>query len=203
MQVTKITLSPEELSVVNDTDFFHLKHDAMQKILELFGELEATLKTDELFKAVHYESLEKKTGRIFRGENYRKLPYMVLDYPKLFSADNMLTYRCMFWWGNEFSFTLHLQGRAWEKYRPLIEKNVFSLLNQEVYFCVHQSPWQYYFAEDNYLLLDKLVKEPVTFDTMLAQREFIKFSRKIPVADYKNAINYGMETFRLFFGLLL
>jgi hypothetical protein len=164
--------------------------------------LERTLKQGHLLHELHFDNLEKTTGKIFRGENYRKLPYVVLDYPKLFSADNVLTFRSMFWWGNEFSFTLHLQGQALEKYRPAIEKNIHSLLNHGVYFCVHQSPWQYYFANDNYILLDELYKEEKQFSTTLAQKPFIKLSRKIPVNDYEEVIDYGVETFRLLIPML-
>jgi len=202
MQVSKITLSEEEINVLKDANFFHLKHDATQKILELFGDLERTLKAGSLLHDLHFENLEKTTGKIFRGENYRKLPYVVLDYPKLFSADNVLAFRTMFWWGNEFSFTLHLQGQALDKYRETIQRNISSLLNKEFYFCIHTSPWQYYFADDNYILLDELFKNETQLSELLAQKPFIKLSRKIPVKDYDKVIEYGMETFRLLFTLL-
>src|SRR5205085_6167099 len=135
------------------------KHNATQKILELFGDLERTLKAEDLLHELHFDNLEKTTGKIFRGENYRKLPYVVLDYPKLFSADNVLAFRTMFWWGNEFSFTLHLQGRALDKFRAAIEKNIHTLQHKQFYFCVNDSPWQYSFTADNYLPLDELLSD--------------------------------------------
>jgi hypothetical protein len=111
-QGTKITFSEAELQAILQPDFFYIKHSATQKVMELFGETERMLRDS----IVQYPSLSQHTNvvspKIFRGENYKKLPYIVLDYPRTFSAENIFAYRTMFWWGKEFSFTLHLQHAA-------------------------------------------------------------------------------------------
>jgi len=48
--------------------------------------------------------------KISRGENYLGLPYLVLDYPRLFRPDAVLAIRTFFWWGHFFSSTLQLSG---------------------------------------------------------------------------------------------
>jgi hypothetical protein len=201
MQVTKIAFSDEEMEAVLNSRFFLVKHDVMKKVMDIFAQLESELKKEIVFQDIQYDNLQKETGKIFRGENYKNLPYMVLDYPKLFSADNVLTFRTMFWWGREFSFTLHLQGRALERFYPKIESNISQLLKKDFYFCINQSPWQYSFTEDNYLLLDDLYHKK-DFHSTVASREFIKMSRKLPIAEYGRTIEYGTETFKLVMGLL-
>ena len=88
-QVTKITFSEAELNAILQPDFFYIKHAAMQKVMELLAETERTLR--EII--VEYPFLSAHTSidspKIFKGENYRKLPYMVLDYPRKFSAENI------------------------------------------------------------------------------------------------------------------
>jgi hypothetical protein len=202
MQVTKMDFSDEEMDTMLNADFFRIKHVVIQKVYELFGELESILKAEPLLKQIQFENLETVSGKIFKGENYRKLPYVLLDYPKLFSADNIFSFRSMFWWGNEFSFTLHLQGQALEKHRAQLEKNLESIQGREFYFCVNNSPWQYSFSDDNYVLLDKLYENKKEVNSIIASKEFIKLSRRIPLKEYDKAIHYGAETFRLAIGLL-
>jgi len=199
MQVTKITFSEEEMRAMLNARFFEVKKDVMQRVMELFAVLERNLKAEIAQLEVQFDSLETQTGKIFKGESYRNLPYIVLDYPKLFSADNVFTFRSMFWWGNEFSFTLHLQGRALEKLYPGIQKNINVLLNKGVYFCLNHTPWQYAFTKDNYVPLEEVIH--AAFPENLS-REFIKLSRKIPLAEYNKAAVYGMETFILLRELL-
>jgi hypothetical protein len=202
MQVTKIAFSEEEMKAMLSADFFHIKHEAIRKIFELFGELEQRLRTEPSLKELQLENVETRSGKIFKGENYRKLPYVLLDYPRLFTADNVFSFRSMFWWGNEFSFTLHLQGQELEKFRFRIKKNIERVLGQGFYFCINKSPWEYVFTQDNYILLDELYENPEGFNPLISSKEFIKLSRRIPLKEYDNVINYGVETFKLALNLL-
>ena len=118
MQVNNLRFNQEELDALENSRFFHVKHAAMLKLSTLFAELETHLQnTVTDLEKRHHEILKSGKGRIFRGENYKLLPYMVLDYPRQFSKESIFTFRSMFWWGNGFSFTLHLQGHAWEHFR--------------------------------------------------------------------------------------
>ncbi|MDB5251336.1 MAG: hypothetical protein JWP27_505 [Flaviaesturariibacter sp.] len=89
--------------------------------------------------------------KISKGENYGGLPYLVLDYPRQFDSLNILAVRTMFWWGHEFSSTLHLAGRYKEDMQPSIEAS-YALLARKGYFIgVSEDPWQHHFDEENYL----------------------------------------------------
>lgn len=107
---TKIHLSAEEAGLIDNTEFILTKHRIIKKVYYLFGEINGMMKT-ELAGFDHLpESLRQYSGKISRGENYRLLPYILLDYPSYFSKNTIFAVRTMFWWGHFFSVTLHLSG---------------------------------------------------------------------------------------------
>jgi hypothetical protein len=182
---------------MEDQHFFLLKHAATLKIIGRFGLLEQELKKKFENTRLAASGISFLAGKIFRGENYRQFPYIVLDYPRLFSTKSIFAFRTMFWWGHEFSFTLHLQGEALRQYRQEILDNFDILKGNEVYYCVHNSPWHYHFGADNYRLLDGESER-----AGITSRSFIKLSRKIPVSAHDNLIPEGLATFSLFLKLL-
>ena len=194
-QGTKITFSDAELDAIIQPDFFYIKYSAMQKVMELLSETERTLR--EII--VQYPIIKAHTNiespKIFRGENYRKLPYMVLDYPRAFSAENIFAFRTMFWWGKEFSFTLHLQHASMEHFRNAIVKNISSLEGKQFYYSVYKTPWEYHFEEDNYKALEEFLEDP-GFASVLQSAHFIKLSRKIPIQDFELVPGYAGETLK-------
>jgi hypothetical protein len=196
-QGTKITFSEEELEAIARPDFFYIKHAALQKVIDLLGETERTLRNIILPFGQLQSHTDTASPKIFRGENYRLLPYAVLDYPRKFSTETVFAFRTMFWWGKEFSHTLHLQGAACELFKKNIALNVDSLGGKGFYYCVHKSPWQYYFEADNYVALDEMKNDRLKDD--LLSKDFIKLSRKTAISDFNRVPEQAAETL----GLLL
>ena len=103
----------------------------------------------------------------------------------------------MFWWGNGFSFTLHLQGKAFHKLCSTIEHNLKLLVNLGVFVCVNkESPWEYHYAEENYQPLEEWLKKNESVN--LKQKEFVKFSRRLDLENYSQVTEFGTETWLLF-----
>jgi len=119
------------------------------------------------------DELNLTSGKISRGENYQLLPYLVLDCPTFFSKDDIFAYRTMFWWGHFFSFTLHLQGKYLEKYRPSLVKNIDLFDPETTYLSVGPTPWEYHYDPDNYLPISKINSSDVL------NFSFVKISRQI------------------------
>jgi hypothetical protein len=146
-------LTEKELLILQDKDFLLTKAAVLQKITEL---LEDT--REEIKRCVENSNFSFPDGtglldgKTSRGENYKNLPYMVLDYPALFSKNSIFAYRTMFWWGNFFSATLHLEGIALDDYRNSIRLNLDEIFNKDVFIGVGDTPWQYHYEEDNYSL---------------------------------------------------
>ncbi len=205
VQDTKLTFSEEEMDAMQNSRFFFVKNDVTQKVTQLFGDLE-----NELMKSVSdfpfLSSAEwqiKAKGKIFRGENYRLMPYLILDCPRVFNTETVFAFRSMFRWGHEFTFTLHLQGLALELSRKKIGQYISDLNRLQYYVCVNDTPWEYTFDKDNYVLLDEMTEHRSDeLKKIISTGNFLKLSRKLGLKDFSHAVSYGVETFEKLMKLL-
>ena len=195
----KISFSQKELSVLTNTSFLLSKAKAANKLNKLLGSAKNAIEK-EIKKNDLPEGVDTTAGKISKGENYLQLPYMVLDFPKLFSQDSVFAIRTMFWWGKHFSITLHLQGKALEQYRKTIIENAESLKKKKIYFCVNDDPWQYHFEKDNFIFQDKISEKELL--KLLKEKSFLKFSRKMKIENYKVLLPFVKESTGLFVSLL-
>jgi hypothetical protein len=207
------TFSPAELLALHNTKFFSVKASATEKIQHLLCAIRDSIKTEIKNRNIIFSAeVDSTNGKISRGENYLGLPYLVLDYPKYFSAKSIYACRTLFWWGNFFSFTVHLQGRALEKWREGFHhaialkqgtlRSVASIEKKEnpsvkpertVYICVNETPWHYHYGKDNYLPIAKL--SGTELSELLLKKEFVKLSICIPLEDHKELIRFATESF--------
>ena len=184
-----------ELKTIHNKNFFFVKTAATQKIHLLFTEVRDEIKNViEKEKIIFPKEVDSQKGKIFRGENYLNLPYLVLDYPKFFSKDSVFSFRTMFWWGNFFSFTLHMQGKALNDRRNILLKNISSLKKKNIYICVNSNPWQYHYQKDNYLAIDKLSNSELK--KLIFEKEFLKLSRKISIMNHKHVVKFSRKSFQ-------
>jgi hypothetical protein len=194
VQVNKFNFSEEEERAINERAFFLLKSSAAQKVMDLFGTMEREMKNRIAELNIDVKDLNISSGKIFRGENYKLYPYILLDYPRLFSKQSVFAFRSMFWWGHEFSFTLHLGGEALNQYRETLVKNFDLLKGKDAYFCINETPWQYDFNKTNYLPVEEINE----ISREVLNKPFIKLSRKLPVESHENVYDYSIETLLLF-----
>ena len=136
------------------------------------------------------------TAKISRGENYKGLPYLVLDYPSVFTKNNILAFRTMFYWGNFFSITLHLQGDYLTLNRDVLHSKIAQLQALELFISTGNSPWQYHYSSDNYLPIAPLDKEKFFTDS------FIKLSQRIPLNEYASLPDKAASFVRTFLEFL-
>lgn len=190
-------ITHKELNILQDTDFLLTKSIVLEKIYKLLEDTRA-----ELIKCVKNtnfsfpDGTDIVTGKISRGENYKNLPYMVLDYPTLFTNESSFAFRTMFWWGNFFSSTLHLEGKALDKYGKTIVDNIDKLLNKNIYIGVGETPWQYHYGEDNYLPLTKDHKNAISYC------EFLKLSKKISLTRWEKLPKFAFDFLNLMLSIL-
>ncbi len=137
-----------------------------------------------------------KGGKISKGENYKGLPYLVLDYPRKFKTQDIFAYRVMFWWGHYFSATLLLGHMDLMKYRETIVDQLEKLHNQNVFFCVNDSPWEHHFQKDNYVKIDRLGRQEI--NNFLVDHQFIKLSKKLDLDKWELLPQFAVESLILF-----
>lgn len=194
-------LNDYELAIIHDTKFLITKFEVITKITSLLDTLNRRLSENiHQYSSILSPELLRSTGKISRGENYRQLPYLVLDAPRHFNRHDLMVFRSMFWWGHEFSFTLHLQGSYLHQYLAALLSHIHTIQQQDVYICVNSSPWEYHFDEDNYVPASSLKPEAIMEHAR--QFDFIKISRTLTLEDIAQGPAFGWETFELYMGWL-
>ncbi|HXB45527.1 MAG TPA: hypothetical protein VNV85_15785, partial [Puia sp.] len=152
MRETKIKLSEDELLLMQNAGVILTKNAIIQKITSLFGVIAEEMKT-EVAKILLPPTIQIATPKISRGENYKGLPYVILDYPRVFTKENIFAVRTMFWWGHYFSMTLHLSGDFKEMFYRSIKRNISYLAEKNFSICISLNQWQHELEEDNYISL--------------------------------------------------
>lgn len=194
MSGTKIQLSSFETELVQNSEWILTKRGIIDKVYLLFGNLSQQYvplidKTDLPL------AIKSSTAKISKGENYHGLPYVVLDYPRVFDKENTFAVRTLFWWGNYFSSTFHLKGQYKEAFLPNIKDN-YPLLAETGYFIgTGEDEWDFRFTENNFKAINQLSAEE--WNTMLQTNSFTKLSIKIPLTKWDEATNELHRHFQL------
>jgi hypothetical protein len=152
MDQTKITLSEQEHRLMMDPLVILTKNRVIEKVYELFGGCSRACMP--LF------TLHPEVGlippKIAKGEAYKGLPYVMLDYPRYFTSQDVLAIRTFFWWGNYIAVTLHVKGRFMSYYHHAVLDH-FELFKAEGYLLsVGDDEWDHDLTGKGYLPLSKM-----------------------------------------------
>jgi hypothetical protein len=194
MDTTKIRLSPEEASLVTKADWILTKNGIIEKAKQLLAALQR--EQQSILASVKEQLPVEITGtspKISKGENYKGLPYLVLDYPRYFNKKDVCAIRTLFWWGNFFSTTLHLSGDCKNRYIQNINASFEFLKNNDFSICINTDEWEHHFEITNYLPLHAL--NAMAFQEITMQGAFIKLSKKISLTEWDEAGENLLETF--------
>jgi hypothetical protein len=141
MENANLQLSPEEMLLVMQPGWILTKNSIIKKVVGLFAAL-----------SNEYRGLLQSpiSPKISKGENYQGLPYVMLDYPRLFGREDVLAVRTFFWWGHAFSVTLHLKGEYLQRYRPLLRRGWAVLAEAGFHVGVSDDEWRHEHVPENY-----------------------------------------------------
>lgn len=179
---TKLTLSDNELSLVKNTGWILTKQVIIDKVFALFSDsvpaIKSTIVDLQGMPTVPANSVPK----IFKGENYMQLPYVIMDYPRCFEKEDIFAIRTMFWWGNFFSVTLHLSGQ----YKS-VGKDIFFMKDSPgmdgLYVGVNEDQWQHHFDEGNFIPFRQLTL-PDRIDHF-KEKNFVKLALKFSLDEWE------------------
>src|SRR5688572_22112058 len=180
MMPTKIQLLPAEMELVATPDIILTKNAILQKIKSFLEALQIKqLEIINRYSSKFPEEVLKISPKISRGENYKGLPWLVLDNPRHFQHNNIFAIRTMFWWGNFFSITLHLSG----KYKSdLLRKNLGSislLKKNEFYIYTGQKEWEHDFDPASYKKISAATIDEL--EKIFTENNFLKLAVKFPI----------------------
>ncbi len=198
MEETKIQLSEEELLLMQNSDWILTKNNIIEKISLGFGNLvvEMQQKIAE-YQVMHDKNITAGSPKISRGEKYLALPYVILDYPRIFGKEEILAIRTLFWWGNYCSITLHVKG-AWKE--VVLQKMIVhsdQLVKNEFYVSFSGNEWSHNISDTDYIKLQYLSQEEIL--QRLPAAGFLKLASKVAIGPW---VNMEKRLFELFMHLL-
>jgi hypothetical protein len=197
--MTKIQLSAEEMKLVTNSGWILTKHRIIEKVYHLFGNLseQMQLYLQERSSLLAGEVL-RLPPKISKGEQYEALPYVVLDYPRLFSKEDVFAVRSFFWWGNYFSITLHLKGKFQLQCCKKITAAIAEKKLQEHYFSFSGNEFSFNLDGKNYFLINNTNEDRYK---KMEQQPFLKISCKISFEHWDTAEQRLMQSFQHFIAL--
>lgn len=180
IQQTKIQFLPAEMELVSSPDIILTKNAILQKIKSFFEEVQ--MKQQDILKKYSSQLLEeviKISPKISRGENYKGLPWLVLDNPRHFQHNNIFAIRTMFWWGNFFSITLHVSGNNKNDLLKNLTQNASLLAKNDFYIYNGTKEWEHDIDPDSYKKLSGINEDEL--QKIISTNSFLKLAVKFTV----------------------
>lgn len=193
----KIRLSEEEIQLVSNSEWILTKNRILEKIKGLLLEV-LNQQQDFLLKnpGPLPASLSHTPPKISRGENYRGLPWLVLDHPRHFSKPDVFAIRTLFWWGQFFSVTLHLSGTYKQQMVDTLVERAGLLAAAGCFYCINEDEWEHHLEPDNYIPLRDT--DPQERATLLRSKHFLKLCLVIPLSEWEKVQQHLFAAFELF-----
>ena len=196
IQQTKIQFLPAEMELVSSPDIILTKNAILQKIKSFFEEVQ--MKQQDVLKKYSSqlpEEVLKISPKISRGENYKGLPWLVLDNPRYFQHNNIFAIRTMFWWGNFFSITLHVSGNNKNDLLKNLTDNVSILEKNDFYIYNGAKEWEHDIDPDSYKKLSAINEDDL--QKISAANSFLKIAVKFTVESLKTVEDKLLRNYEL------
>jgi hypothetical protein len=200
MDMAKIRLSEEEYDLVQNADWLLTKNRIITKVYNLFGFLAESIKTSFEGEAWD-EDVFRLHAKISRGENYKGLPYVMLDYPRYFGKQDRFAVRNFFWWGNFFSTTIHLKGVYQFDFAEKIATHLQELREQEFFISTGTDEWRHDFESDSYTSLSRYSEDAIL--DKLKNDPFCKIAKRLSLKQFNEAYEHLENSSRLVMGVMI
>lgn len=186
-----LRLSSEERQLLLDEGFILTKRSILSKTEKLFGDLSEVFRQQVLEKNMHNKDFMQFTPKLARGENYKGLPWVMLDYPRLFTKTDICAIRCFFWWGHYCSITLHLSGYYQERYQARVFDFLQDDKDRDWMFSVAKDPWQHEISDAHYHSGDQV--QELLNEWQLSP--YLKIAKKIPLTQWDQLDDFFTENY--------
>ncbi|MBS1730788.1 MAG: hypothetical protein JSS67_08420 [Bacteroidetes bacterium] len=197
--MANIKLSAAETELAANKEILLLKNEIIEKIKIFFGELSHEYRL-EIKKYLYQFPIPVSLDfqKISRGENHEGFPYIMLDFPAIFSHENVFAIRSFFWWGNFCSITLHLKGIYKTLYVPKILAATESK-NWMISMSGHE--WMHSLEKNHYRYLAQCEMDDPHFISNL-EKPFFKLARKMDLNDWRKMPQFFKENFECILKML-
>lgn len=194
MSGAKIQLSYLEKELVQNSDWILTKRSIITKVAALFGDLSETY-TEIINGSLLPAEIKSIAPKISRGENYHGLPYVVLDYPRVFDKQNIFAIRTLFWWGNFFSISFQMKGKYRKQFINAILSHYQQVASAGYSVCISNDEWDFRFTETNFKPVNELSFGQ--WESIMSSNTFSKISVKVPLAHWEKIPDELINFFKL------
>lgn len=176
---TKVMLSSAEQNAVKNPEYILTKNRVISKVYDLFGLLADNYKLLNAKMQIP-QNILLKDPKISRGENYQALPYVMLDYPRIFDQKDTCAIRSFFWWGHYFSITIHLKGR----YQPCINLDKLKNTSNQWLYITGDEEWEHHLHQGNTQILNaKNIKQ---IQKLHSAKTVCRIAQKMDLDNWEN-----------------
>jgi hypothetical protein len=193
--------SAEEIDLMGDGELLLAKRKIISKMADRFSVVEGKFRQIMLRESGLHLPPDTlvKAGKVSRGENYKGLPYLVLDYPRLMTRHDVLNIRLLFWWGHYFTLSLHVAGGFWQEKKPNILKNIGALTFEKIRFQVDGSPWENDIFSGHF---QDLNPSDSVQTLSIEKSTFLRLSYHLPLNETPNLDEFATKGFKKFMSIL-
>ncbi len=192
-----LVFTDDEINIVTNADFLIQKRLISEKIVSYLSVLSNDIEQLLLqFKSGLPEEVITYKPKISRGENYEHLPYIILDYPRVFTPEHVFAFRTLFHWANNFSCTVQLSGKYLQAFRSSI--NAFLLSGNNFYVGINDDEWQHHFRPDNYCNVNKVIADEKLLKQVLTNQHYFKAAVKFTLKDSEKVNNGAINFYKHF-----
>lgn len=150
MERSKLEFSPQQLSLLHDASVWNAKRELIDGVSAWMGNTLERLKQHHQVVFGSLVPAPALNGKITRGENYNGFPYVLLDYPNLFSKEEIVAARNLVWFGNGFHCTLHIKGTTTTKALSRLHAS------PNILICVADNEWIHHINERDWISCNAL-----------------------------------------------
>jgi hypothetical protein len=188
LRKSSIKLTKEEFGLMICGDYPKIKQRVIGKMCQRFDLLGALL-AEKLAAPASLTEPWKVAFKTTRGENYRLLPYTVLDFPRIKGPDFALCCRTMFWWGKYFSLNVILRTDIPDTGAFVRNLKAGGLKKVRVYH--GNDLWEQDLGHVDFMKLKNL--DETTFVELMSNRRYIKICRKVSFAEMDQLETIALE----------
>lgn len=191
--MANIKLSVAEYELAGNKEILLLKNEIIQKVKIFFGHL-CTDYRNEIHSCQSnlITPLSLDFQKISRGENHEGLPFVILDFPAIFSKEEVFAVRTLFWWGNFCSITLHLKGKYKNAYMPKI---LAAKQSDDWLIGMSGNEWEHSIEKNHYELLRNCDRKNENFQMNL-QKPFFKIAKKMDLSNWDVMPDFFKKNFQ-------
>lgn len=187
-------LTAEEAAIVFTPQVIALKNRAIEKVMLLMGQLQEALAARDAASGFPFEPLWLQQGpKISKGEQYKGLPWVILDYPRYFGKTDVFAFRSMFWWGHYFSCTLHLAGTVKTQFEASLLTAYEPLAAAGFQVYLPDDPWEHDFENGNYRPIGDMCLED--WKWLVGRKNFIKLAKPFALERWGEIITDIVEAY--------